>query len=325
MKRKRKWRCCPQRNPGFRIPDSAIDNDVEIVKAMGAELVTGREIQSVEELKKDYDYVVLALGASEPGVLKLEVGEPVNALEFLAQFKATDGKVDLGKNVVVIGGGNTAMDTARAAKRNAGVEKVSLVYRRTRRYMPADEEELVMAIEDGVEFAELLSPVRQENGVLICKKMVLGDIDASGRRGVVETDEIVEVPADTVIAAVGEKVPSGFYEVNGIALDSRKRPQVNQDTLETSLKGVYAVGDGLFGPATVVEASGTERRLQRLLSEEIFPRISLRCLMKRLSRTVREIWQKRMKAEQTAEDAFPATATVRTVWRSAPTVQILPL
>ena len=80
----------------------------------------------------------------------------MNALEFLAQFKATDGKVDLGKNVVVIGGGNTAMDTARAAKRNAGVEKVSLVYRRTKRYMPADEEELVMAIDDGVEFAELL-------------------------------------------------------------------------------------------------------------------------------------------------------------------------
>ena len=261
--------------PGFRIPDSAIDNDVEIIKAMGAELVTGKEIQSVDELKKDYDYVVLALGASEPGVLKLEVGEPVNALEFLAQFKATDGKVDLGKNVVVIGGGNTAMDTARAAKRNAGVEKVSLVYRRTRRYMPADEEELVMAIEDGVEFAELLSPVRQENGVLICKKMVLGDIDASGRRGVVETDEIVEVPADTVIAAVGEKVPSGFYEANGIALDSRKRPQVNQDTLETSLKGVYAVGDGLFGPATVVEGirdgkKAAEAIIGRDLSEDIF-------------------------------------------------------
>ena len=261
--------------PGFRIPDSAIDNDVEIVKTMGAELVTGREIQSVEELKKDYDYVVLALGASEPGVLKLEAGEPVNALEFLAQFKATDGKVDLGKNVVVIGGGNTAMDTARAAKRNAGVEKVSLVYRRTRRYMPADEEELVMAIEDGVEFAELLSPVRQENGVLICKKMVLGDIDASGRRGVVETDEIVEVPADTVITAVGEKVPSGFYEANGIALDSRKRPQVNQDTLETSLKGVYAVGDGLFGPATVVEGirdgkKAAEAIIGRDLSEDIF-------------------------------------------------------
>jgi len=119
--------------------------------------------------------------------------------------------------------------------------------------MPADEEELAMALEDGVEFAELLSPVRQENGVLYCKKMVLGDLDASGRRGVAETDKIIEVPADTVIAAVGEKVPSGFYEANGIALDSRKRPQVNPDTLETSIRGVYAAGDGLFGPATAVE------------------------------------------------------------------------
>ena len=124
---------------------------------MGAELVNGKEITSVDELKKEYDYVVLAVGASEPGRLRLEAGETMNALEFLAQFKATDGKVDLGKNVVVIGGGNTAMDTARAAKRNAGVEKVSLVYRRTKRYMPADEEELVMAIDDGVEFAELFS------------------------------------------------------------------------------------------------------------------------------------------------------------------------
>lgn len=261
--------------PAFRIPDSAIDRDVKIIEAMGAELVNGKEIQSIETLKKEYDYVVLALGASQPGELRLEAGEPVNALEFLAEFKATDGKAKLGKNVAVIGGGNTAMDTARAAKRNAGVEKVSLIYRRTRRYMPADEEELAMALEDGVEFAELLSPVRQENGVLYCKKMVLGDLDASGRRGVAETDKIIEVPADTVIAAVGEKVPSGFYEANGIALDSRKRPQVNPDTLETSIRGVYAAGDGLFGPATVVEGirdgrKAAEAILGKGLAEDLF-------------------------------------------------------
>lgn len=103
--------------PAFRIPDSAIDRDVKIIEAMGAELVNGKEIQSIETLKKEYDYVVLALGASQPGELRLEAGEPVNALEFLAEFKATDGKAKLGKNVAVIGGGNTAMDTARAAKR----------------------------------------------------------------------------------------------------------------------------------------------------------------------------------------------------------------
>ena len=84
--------------------------------------------------------------------------------------------VNMGVQIgVVIGGGNTAMDTARAAKRNAGVEKVSLVYRRTRRFMPADEEELVMAMEDGVEFAELLAPVKLEDKTLYCRKMVLGD------------------------------------------------------------------------------------------------------------------------------------------------------
>ncbi|MBS5606036.1 MAG: putative selenate reductase subunit YgfK [Enterocloster asparagiformis] len=261
--------------PGFRISDEAIDNDAKLIEAMGVEIVTGREIGSVDEVKKDYDYVVLALGASTPGVLRLEKGEAMNALEFLAQFKATDGNLDLGENVVVIGGGNTAMDTARAAKRNKGVKKVSLVYRRTKRYMPADAEELEMAIEDGVEFAELLSPVKLENGVLYCKKMVLGDYDASGRRGVVETDEVVEVPADTVIAAVGEKVPGAFYEANGIALDNRGRVQADQETLETSVAGVYAAGDGLYGPATVVEGirdgmKAAEAILGRAVAEDLF-------------------------------------------------------
>ena len=261
--------------PGFRISDEAIDNDAKLIEAMGVEIVTGREIDSVDEVKKDYDYVVLALGASTPGVLRLEKGEAMNALEFLAQFKATDGNLDLGENVVVIGGGNTAMDTARAAKRNKGVKKVSLVYRRTKRYMPADAEELEMAIEDGVEFAELLSPVKLENGVLYCKKMVLGDYDASGRRGVVETDEVVEVPADTVIAAVGEKVPGAFYEANGIALDNRGRVQADQETLETSVAGVYAAGDGLYGPATVVEGirdgmKAAEAILGRAVAEDLF-------------------------------------------------------
>ncbi len=261
--------------PGFRISDAAIDNDAKLIEAMGVNIVTGKEIGSVDEVKKDYDYVVLALGASTPGALRLEKGEAKNALEFLAQFKATDGNVDLGENVVVIGGGNTAMDTARAAKRNKGVKKVSLVYRRTKRYMPADAEELEMAIDDGVEFAELLSPVKLENGVLFCKKMVLGDYDASGRRGVVETDEVVEVPADTVIAAVGEKVPGAFYEANGIALDARGRVQANQATLETGREGVYAVGDGLYGPATVVEGirdgkKAAEAILGRAVAEDLF-------------------------------------------------------
>ena len=240
--------------PGFRIADEAIEKDAKILEAMGVKTVFHTEVANVEELKaQGFDKIVLAIGASVPGSLKLEAGETVNALEFLAQFKALNGNVNIGKNVVVIGGGNTAMDTARAAKRTNGVEKVSLVYRRTKRYMPADAEELEMAMDDGVEFCELLAPVKLEGGKLVCKVMQLGDIDASERRGVVETEELVEVDADTVIVAVGEKVPTAFYEANGINVSERGKALVNEETFESNVAGVYVVGDGLGGPATVVE------------------------------------------------------------------------
>ena len=240
--------------PGFRIPETAIDKDVSFIEKMGVEIRTNTEITSVADVKaQGYDAVIVATGANKPGTLKLEKGETVNALKFLADFKSNDGKVDLGKNVVVIGGGNTAMDTARAAKRTEGVEHVYLVYRRTKRYMPAAEEELLEVLEEGVEFKELLSPVSLENGTLICRKMELGTMDASGRAGVTETDEMVEVPADTVIVAVGEKVPAEFYEANGINVNERGKAKLDQETLETSVKDVYLAGDGARGAATIVE------------------------------------------------------------------------
>ena len=240
--------------PEFRIASDSIDKDAAILEKMGVNICLNTEIKEIDMLKNaGYTAVILAVGASEPGVLRLEKGEPVNALKFLADFKAKGGDLDIGKNVVIIGGGNTAMDTARAAKRTKGVEHAYLVYRRTKRYMPADEEELVMAVEDGVEFMELLAPVKLEDGKLLCRVMKLGDFDASGRRGVVETVEEREIPADTVIAAVGERVPTAFYEANGINVNERGRALVNEETCETNLAGVYVAGDGLGGPATVVE------------------------------------------------------------------------
>ena len=146
------------------------------------------------------------------------------------------------------------MDTARAAKRTEGVEHVYLVYRRTKRYMPAAEDELLEVLEEGVEFKELLSPVSLENGKLLCKKMELGNMDASGRASVTETGETEEVPADTVIVAVGEKVPTEFYETNGIAVNERGKARINDKTMETSVEGVYVAGDGAKGAATIVEA-----------------------------------------------------------------------
>ena len=259
--------------PPFRISEDAIEKDAEILRKMQVDIRCNTKVESLEELKKQgYTKIVLAVGAPVQGSLKLESGMPKNALEFLAEFKQTDGKVSLGKHVVVIGGGNTAMDTARAAKRNAGVEHVYLVYRRTRRYMPADEEELVMALEDGVEFKELLSPVKLENGQLFCKVMQLSDYDVSGRRGVTETGETVWVPADTVIAAVGEKVPTDWYQANGLAVSEKGRLYVDEKTLKTSDDNVYAAGDGLYGPATVVEAIRDGRKVAEAIAGEVLAR-----------------------------------------------------
>lgn len=257
--------------PEFRIPKDAIDKDAALLEKMGVNICYNSEITDIAMLKNaGYTAVILAVGAYEPGVLKLEKGDPVNALEFLAEFKEKDGDLDLGKNVVIIGGGNTAMDTARAAKRTKGVEHAYLVYRRTKRYMPADEEELEMAVADGVEFMELLSPVKLEDGKLLCKVMKLGDFDASGRRGVVETDEEREIPADTVIAAVGERVPTAFYQANGINVNDRGRAIVNEETGETNLAGVYVAGDGLGGPATVVEGiSDGLRAAEAVIGEKL--------------------------------------------------------
>ena len=256
--------------PPFRISEDAIEKDAEILRKMQVDIRCNTKLESLEELKKQgYTKIVLAVGAPVQGSLKLESGMPKNALEFLAEFKQTDGKVSLGKHVVVIGGGNTAMDTARAAKRNAGVEHVYLIYRRTRRSMPADEEELVMALEDGVEFKELLSPVKLENGQLFCKVMQLSDYDVSGRRGVTETGETVWVPADTVIAAVGEKVPTDWYQANGLAVSEKGRLYVDEKTLKTSDDNVYAAGDGLYGPATVVEAIRDGRKVAEAIAGEV--------------------------------------------------------
>lgn len=240
--------------PGFRISDDALDKDVALCSAYGAKMVTGREIGSVQELKDEgFTDIIVAIGAWAPGRKALQYGDELDALEFLEAVKAAPGSVDLGTDVVVVGGGNTAMDVARAAKIQPGVKNVRLVYRRDRRNMPADEEELVMAIEDGVEFMELLAPVGAEGGRLKCEICRLGEPDESGRRSPVGTGEFTEVPATAVICAVGERVKADLYEGAGAKLDDRGRIVVDEN-LMTTVPGLYAAGDCRRGPATVVKA-----------------------------------------------------------------------
>ena len=231
--------------PAFRISDAAIDKDVALMEKMGVDVRLNTEAPTVSELKaQGYTHIFFAVGAWKAGRLDIP-GNVVPVIGWLKDLKA--GKdVSLG-HVAVVGGGNTAMDAARAALR-AGAKSSTLVYRRTKKYMPADAEELELAIADGVRFLELVAPVEQSGGVLKCEKMRLGDPDEKGRRKPVPTGEFVEIPCDTVISAVGEKVESELFTANGIEVDERGIPG-----FKTNLEGVYVGGDAMRGPATVVE------------------------------------------------------------------------
>ena len=134
----------------------------------------------------------------------------------------TQVKPCLDGHVVVVGAGNTAMDAARVAKR-MGAASSTIVYRRTKKEMPADEHELKLAIDEGVNLVELAAPVAQENGKLKLEKMKLGEPDASGRRSPLATGEFFEIPCDLVISAVGEKVDAKLMADNGIEME-RKGP-----------------------------------------------------------------------------------------------------
>lgn len=251
--------------PDFRISREAIRSDVELIEKYGIKFEFGVNPElSVAGLKsKGFDYVYLAIGAGKSNPLKLE-GETervFGAIPFLEQFNQNKDAIDLGKNVAVIGGGNTAMDAARAALRVKDVANVTIIYRRSKEYMPADREELNLALEEGAVFWQLLSPVSLQNGLLKCQIMELGEPDESGRRSpVAKTGEYVEIPVDTVLTATGELVDYDLLRRNGIVVSQEGKIQVNPETLETNLAGVYIGGDALNGPATVVEgiAHGTK-------------------------------------------------------------------
>ncbi len=231
--------------PEFRISHDAIDKDAAMLQRLGVDIRLSTPAPSVQELNaQGYTHIFYAIGAWKPGKLDIP-GNVQPVIQWLRSVKDAK-KQNLG-HVAVIGGGNTAMDAARAALR-AGAVSSTLVYRRTKKYMPADAEELELAMADGVRFLELVSPVEQKDGKLLCRKMILGEPDASGRRSPVETDETIEIPCDLVISAVGEQVEDALFAANGIETDAKGRPD-----FATNLPGVYTGGDSMRGPATVVE------------------------------------------------------------------------
>ncbi len=246
--------------PDYRLPQEVLQAEIDWLLAHGTEVRTGMTLgkdMTLNELRRDFDGVILAMGCWKSSPMRIS-GEDLpgvlGGIDFLYDVK-TKPSVDIGNRVAVVGGGNTAMDACRSARR-LGAQDVTLLYRRSREEMPADDLEIEEAMEEGVKFLFLSAPKAVEgNGRaerLVCERMTLGEPDASGRRSPVPTGETFTLEVDTVIAAVGQAI-----DFTGLPkeLSDGRRMKVGPD-YETPLPGVLVCGDQQTGPKIAIEAIG---------------------------------------------------------------------
>ncbi|MDZ4203618.1 MAG: putative selenate reductase subunit YgfK, partial [Bacteroidales bacterium] len=258
--------------PSFRLTNQALENDVKKIESLGVKINYEQEIDRslFEKLRQDYDYVYIAAGAQQSVKLNLDGIEKdhcTDPLIFLEDLK--EGKpVSIGKNIVIIGGGNTAMDVARTAFRLVGEDgKVTILYRRTVKEMPADMGEIEAVMEEGIEIMELAAPVRiyTKNGKahsITCVRMKLGNEDASGRpHPVIIPGSEFDVIADTIIPAIGQELAFDF----GDKVLLRSFP----GSYETQIPGVFIGGDAMRGASTAINAIGDGRKVaQEIIDRE---------------------------------------------------------
>ena len=278
--------------PPFRLPRTALDTELEGLKKLGVKLeknvVIGKSL-TIQDLKNDgYDAIFICSGAGLPKMLHI-AGENLNGVysanEFLtrvnlmsAQSEESPTPIYIGKKVAVIGGGNTAMDASRVAKR-IGFEEVTIVYRRSEAELPARLEEIRHAKEEGIQFKLLHSPLEilgKDNYVsgLRLQVMELGEPDESGRRSPVPVEgQIIDMDVDVVIVALGTNpnpIIQRSTKNDGLALDTDKRGYiiVDKETGKTSIEGVFAGGDvAPTGESNAINAMGAGKRAAKAINE----------------------------------------------------------
>ncbi len=274
--------------PEFRLPNSVVDVEIDNLKKIGVKFVTNFIVgmtDSVEDLKAEgFKAFYVASGAGLPRFMNIP-GENYNGIlssnEYLtrvnlmgADSEDSDTPVYRGKNVVVVGGGNTAMDSVRTAKR-LGAERAMIVYRRSEEEMPARLEEVKHAKEEGCEFITLTNPVEyiaDERGrvkQVRVQKMALGEPDASGRRSPVPVEgSEYTIDADVVVVAVGVSPnPIVPNSVKGLEISRKGTIVVNDETMQSNLSEFFAGGDIVRGGATVILAMGDGRRAAKHIDE----------------------------------------------------------
>ncbi len=276
--------------PEFRLPKSIVRREVENLKNMGVNIQTNMvigKVLSIDELlcEEGFDAVYIGTGAGLPSFMNIE-GESLNGVysanEFLTRinlmkgykFPEYDTPVYMGKNAVVVGGGNVAMDAARCAKR-MGAENVTVVYRRSEEEMPARKEEIEHAKEEGIDFKLLCNPIKitgDENGnaeKIQCIRMELGEADASGRRRPVEIpNSEFTLDAEVVVIAIGQS-PNPLIKntAQDIETNSHGCIVTKDEGGATSKPGVFAGGDVVTGAATVILAMGAGKSAAAAIDE----------------------------------------------------------
>jgi NADH-quinone oxidoreductase subunit F len=249
--------------PEFRLPKDVLEYEIGRIKKLGVEIVTnttvGKDI-TLDRLKEEYKAVFIAVGAHKGLKMKIP-GEDsdgvIDAVEFLRDINLKQ-EVKIGDKVIVVGGGNSAIDAARVAKRLG--KDTRILYRRTKAEMPAIKSEIEEAIIEGIDIQFLAAPTKvlSSNGkveAIECINMELGDIDTSGRRRPVPiAGSEFKIDMDTLILAISQEPDISSLSGNGLSVSKWNTIEVNPETLLTNVEGVFAGGDVVTGPNTVTEA-----------------------------------------------------------------------
>ena len=267
--------------PEYRLPKKILNVDIQDIKNKGVKIKTsitvGKDIL-FDEILKNYKAVFIATGAHKSlklGIPNETADSVLGAMEFLKDINLKK-EVKIGKRVGVIGGGNAAVDAARVANRDKDCEKVSIIYRRTRAEMPAFKEEVDAAVEEGINIHFLAAPTKvlTKNGKVTgveCIKMKLGEMDESGRKRPVPikgSEFVIEL--DTLIIAIGEQPDIMFLTENKkFEISNRNTIVVNPETFATNVKGVFAGGDVVTGPNTVIEAMSSGKVAAEMIDKYI--------------------------------------------------------
>ncbi len=270
--------------PPYRLPKNILDKEINDIEKLGVKIKTGVKIgadKKLSDLKSEFDAVLIATGAQKSMRLGMN-GEDadgiIHGIDFLRKVNYQE-TLELGGKVGIIGGGNTAIDAARAAKRLG--KDVTIFYRRSRNEMPANPEEVKAAMDEGIKIEFLVSPkkIATENGrlkSLALTRMELGEMDSSGRRRPVPIpDSQFEVSLDVLIPAISQRPDSEFAKEAGIEVTKWDTLSIDDKSLSTKINGIFACADVVTGPSTVTEAMAQGRKAaasinKYLKGEELF-------------------------------------------------------